>query len=54
MCSGAFVHATEHMISIIAKLDVEGYTDMSEGECALVCQDIAPPAEGVTDRKSVV
>ena len=48
MRPGAFVHATEHMISIIAKLDVEGYTDMSEGECALVCQDIAPPAEGVT------
>ena len=32
----------------VAKVDVEGYTDMSEGECALVCQDVAPPAEGVT------
>ncbi|KAH8995974.1 WD40 repeat-like protein [Lactarius akahatsu] len=32
----------------VAKIDVEGYTDMSEGECVLVCQDVAPPAEGVT------
>ncbi|KAI9457236.1 WD40 repeat-like protein [Lactarius psammicola] len=32
----------------VAKVDVEGYTDMSEGECVLVCQDVAPPAEGVT------
>jgi WD repeat-containing protein 48 len=32
----------------VSKVDVEGYTDMSEGECMLVCQDVAPPAEGVT------
>ena len=30
------------------KIDVEGRAQISEGECALVCQDVAPPAEGVT------
>ncbi|KAI0299318.1 hypothetical protein BC826DRAFT_1119451 [Russula brevipes] len=28
--------------------DVEGYTHMSEAEGALICQNVAPPAEGVT------
>ena len=32
----------------VARVDVEGCTHMSEAECALVCQDVAPPAEGVT------
>ncbi|KAF8493727.1 WD40 repeat-like protein [Russula emetica] len=32
----------------VAKIDVEGCAQISEGECALVCQDVAPPAEGVT------
>jgi WD repeat-containing protein 48 len=32
----------------VARVDVEGCAHMSEAECALVCQDVAPPAEGVT------
>ncbi|KAI0294110.1 hypothetical protein B0F90DRAFT_1758645 [Multifurca ochricompacta] len=32
----------------VAKVDVEGCADMSEGECVLVCQDVASPADGVT------
>jgi hypothetical protein len=30
------------------KIDVDGRAQIFEGECALVCQDVAPPAEGVT------
>jgi WD repeat-containing protein 48 len=32
----------------VARVDVEGCAQMSEAECALVCQDVAPPGEGVT------
>jgi hypothetical protein len=32
----------------VAKIDVEGCAQISDGECALVCQDVTPPAEGVT------
>jgi len=32
----------------VARVDVEGCAHMSEAECALICQDVAPPAEGVT------
>lgn len=31
----------------VSKTDVEGCAQISEGECALICQDVAPPAEGV-------
>ncbi|KAF8494467.1 hypothetical protein F5888DRAFT_1805643 [Russula emetica] len=30
------------------KINVEGCAQISKGECALVCQDVTPPAEGVT------
>ncbi|KAF8490442.1 hypothetical protein F5888DRAFT_1808097 [Russula emetica] len=30
------------------KIDVEGCAQISKGECALICQDVAPPAEGMT------
>ncbi|KAH9958413.1 hypothetical protein BC827DRAFT_1219400 [Russula dissimulans] len=32
----------------VARVDVEGCAQMSEAECALVCQDVGPPVEGVT------
>jgi len=32
----------------VARVDVEGCAHMSEAECALICQDVAPAAEGVT------
>jgi len=32
----------------VARVDVEGCAHMSEAECALICQDVAPHAEGVT------
>ena len=32
----------------VAKIDVEGCAQISDGECALVFQDVPPPAEGVT------
>ena len=31
-----------------ARVDVEGCAHMFEAECALICQGVAPPAEGVT------
>jgi len=37
-----------HKSGPAARVDVEGSAHMFEAECALICQGVAPPAEGVT------